>query len=652
MTAPDRAGQSKSGWGKAGRRSALPGAGWVAARLQRRMVVALAVVLIALSAVVLGVVSGLYRARLATEMERAALQVSGLLHAALENAMLKRDLPGLRAIVAELGTDPDIRAVRILNPDFEVRFASDPGLEGGRLDSPAIRRALASRTPLTDLQAAGPDVVRAIHPVPNQPRCQTCHGALADHPVNGLLVVDYAATGFDAETRASMLALMLAGLAVTGSSLLASWLVLRRTVIAPLDRLAAGTAALAAGRLDHRIDLPGQDEIAGLARGFNDMAARLQEAMTQTESARAVLQAVIDAIPDAIRVIGPDYRVHIANAAYAAHVGLPAQAIIGQPCYQSSHGRSAPCVETLVVCPLAEARLGRLPLTCRQTHRRASGAEVHAEIAAAPVVLPVAGQPVACVIEAIRDLDQQARLSQEQRLSELGLLAAGLAHEIYNPMSSINLLLEAAAEDLAAGRSVETAGRLRVIGAEVARTLRITNSLLALCQPPPEDAVLVDLDRVVPEALTILAYQARQNGCTIACDIVPGLRLLGADSDLRMVMTNLVLNALHAMPQGGEVRVRGARAGAAELVIEVADQGIGIAPEHLDHIFLPFWTRRADGSPGRGLGLSIVQAIVTRWRGRITVESRVGRGCTFRIYLPDPDARPAPAPGAVTQEQP
>lgn len=109
-----------------------------------------------------------------------------------------------------------------------------------------------------------------------------------------------------------------------------------------------------------------------------------------------------------------------------------------------------------------------------------------------------------------------------------------------------------------------------------------------------------------------------------------------------MAVTNLVLNALHAMPGGGVVRITGRRA-ADGLRLEVADEGVGIAPEHLGRIFLPFWTRRADGSPGRGLGLSIVQAIVTRWKGRIEVESTPGKGSTFRLRLADPDTGLSPA---------
>ena len=613
--------------------------GWTRARLQRRMVVTLAAVLIVLSAAFLVLIADLYRSRIAAEMERSALQINGLLHAALENAMLKRDLPGLRAIVADLGADEDIVAVRILNPDFEVRFASDLAQEGTTLDSALIRQAFASRQPLSEMLTSG--IVRSVNPVLNQARCQVCHGPMTGHPVNGLLVVDYATAGLDGEARRTVALLSLAGLAVTGASLLASWIVVRRTVLRPLEDLADGTAALAAGRLDHRLAQTGTDEISLLADGFNQMAGRLQAAAQDLEAGRNTLQSVIDAIPDAIRVIGPDYRILIANDAYAAHVGAssPKQAV-GQPCHLSTHGRDTPCVETLVCCPLAEARAGTLPLTCRQTHlcgANGEAVEIHVEVAAAPLMLMIGGQPVPCVVEAIRDLEQQARLSQEQRLSELGLLAAGLAHEIHNPMSSISLLLEVARSELAEGLVDEAGQRLDTIGQEVGRTLKITNSLLTLCLPPSPDPVLVDIDRVIPEALEILAYQAQEAGCTQGTDITPGLRFLGSESDLRMLVTNLMLNAFHAMPGGGNVVVEGRREGG-EVVLRVRDQGIGIAAADLGRVFLPFWTRRADGSPGRGLGLSIVQAIVSRCNGRISVESAIGRGSTFTIRLPDPDA--------------
>jgi len=616
---------------------------WVAARLQRRLIVTLVLVLLAVSVLFLGLVSSVYRDRITAEHARASLQLNALLQAALENAMLKRDLPGLQGIVDKLGRSPDIAAVRILSPGLDVRFASEPGQAGGTLDTDEVRAALAERAPRTVLIPDGPGgpVLRSINPVPNQEPCQVCHGPMGEHPVNGLLVVDYAAGAIGADAGRTVLSLAGIGLAVIFASSLATWAAVTRTVIAPLRKLAEATGELSAGRLSHRIDAAGEDEIGRLNASFNAMAQRLETSVEDLRASEDFLQSVIDGIPDAIRVIDSDFRIIKANRAYAAHVGQPLAAVLGSPCYRSSHRRDSPCPETLVCCPVVELRGAQSALTCRQTHFGPAGEEVHVEVAAAPLTVPIDGEPRACVIEAIRDLEQQSRISQEQRLSELGLLAAGLAHEIFNPLSSVELVLSSLQEDAIGDPASDTTERVAILRTEIERTLAVTNSLLMLCQPPAREALLVDLDRVVPEALAILGYEARKSGAVIACDIAAGLRVLGSESDMRMMITNLVMNALHAMPDGGTVSVTG-RAAGGEVTLSVTDSGKGIAPRDLSRIFLPFWTRRADGSNGRGLGLAIVQAIVDHAGGRIVAASKLGEGSAFTATFPDPDS-PGPA---------
>lgn len=612
---------------------------WVGGSLQRRLNITLAVVLAVVSALFLGLLAQVYERQITEEHARASLQINGLLQAALENAMLKRDLEGLRGILGQLADAPNIAAVRILNPDFEVRFASSPALEQGLLNNPQTRAALAERQPQTLLipDAPGGAVLRSVNPVANQAPCQQCHGPLADHPVNGLLVVDYRADGIEAELWRGIGFLALAGLAVIVVSAGAIWAVLRHAVLRPLGRLQAGTAALAEGALSHRLAITGRDEVAQLGRSFNAMAAQVEASVQALGAAEAALQAVIDAIPDGIRVIGPDFRILKANAAYARQIGQPQAAVLGQRCHASSHGRSTACPDTLVTCPLIELRGGKGALTCRQVHLDARQREVHVEVAAAPVVLMLGGQPTTCVVEAIRDLEQQARLSQEHRLSELGLMASGVAHEIHNPLSSVSLVVAALRADLAAGDYAALPPQLDIIGQEVERTLAITDSMLMLCQPPSPEPLLLELDRVIPSALALLTFQAQKTGAAIDCKVQPGVRVMAAESDVRMLISNLVMNALHAMTGGGVVKVR-AHGQGAQVILQVEDTGHGIAPRDLDRIFLPFWTRRADGTSGRGLGLSIVQSIVDRSKGRIAVESTVDVGSRFTIFLPNPDA--------------
>ena len=248
----------------------------------------------------------------------------------------------------------------------------------------------------------------------------------------------------------------------------------------------------------------------------------------------------------------------------------------------------------------------------------------------------VDGKTVACVVESIRNLDEQAKISQQQRLSEIGLLAAGVAHEIYNPLSSIDLGLTALQSDLEANEAAKTLEYFETIRTEIQNCIKITDSLLLLSAPAGNVQNLIALNEVVPETLSLLRYEAEQTGVTITHDIPDHSRILGSDSDIRMLVINLAMNAIHAMPDGGNLHVT-TRRDDGDIVLDVSDQGVGIAPQDLGSIFMPFWSRRADASTGRGLGLSIVRAILDRNNAKIEVESTLGKGSTFSVRFPDAD---------------
>lgn len=613
---------------------------WFGSGLRRRLLGTLGLVMGLISIGLLLLVVDFYRARIGSEQERAASQLNGLLRASLENAMLKRDLPGLEAIVSDLAGVPGVVAVRIVNPSLEVRFASDPADKDMVLDAPALRSAAAGEATGTVVFPVGPDgsLLRAVTPVPNQPQCRECHGLASENPINGILVVDHETGSLGQEARRSALLLLAMGVMVILATTAAVGWSLSRVVVRPVSVLAGAMDRLRAGQQSSRVEAAGTDEIARLGRGFNAMADELQTTIVGLNRSEARLQAVIDAIPDGVRVIGRDYRIMMANQAYIRQVGLPAENIIGRPCHSMSHGRTTPCPDTLIRCPLAELGPGLPAMTCRQTHCSKENVEAHVEVAAALVDLRLADSSGNCVVESIRDLDQQAQLGQEHRLAELGLLAAGLAHEIYNPLSSISLLASALEQEMPPGREGQMAQRMHTLRREIDRTLELTNSLLTLCQPPGE-AVLISLADVVPLTLEILGFEARKASAELVQKIPGDLRLVVSESDLRLALTNLVTNALHAVPAGrGRVTVA-ARRHQGRILIEVADNGCGIAPADLPRVTLPFWTRRADGSHGRGLGLTLVQAAMERAGGRMTVESKLQQGSRFTLDFPDPDYR-------------
>jgi len=275
-------------------------------------------------------------------------------------------------------------------------------------------------------------------------------------------------------------------------------------------------------------------------------------------------------------------------------------------------------------------------MTTQDKHITAGGKNLFVEVSSARVDMVIDGKVQPCVVESIRNLDEQAKISQQQRLSEIGLLAAGVAHEIYNPLSSIDLGLTALQSDLQANEAEKTLEYFQTIRTEIQNCIKITNSLLLLSAPTGSSQNLIALEDVVPEVLSLLRYEAEQTGVTISHDIPERSRIIGSDSDIRMLVINLAMNAIHAMPDGGEFRIS-ARHQAGEIVLEVADQGVGIAARDLGNIFMPFWSRRADTSMGRGLGLSIVKGILDRNHATIEVESTLHKGSLFSVRFADAD---------------
>ena len=220
---------------------------------------------------------GLYREQMEHERAATSIQINRLLRVALENAMLKRDVSGLRDIVEKMGEQPGIVGVMILAPGGEVRFASRPERLGQQL--PELLGKEHPGVPLTRFvaEAGHGEVLRSINPVPNQPVCTTCHGSLASHPVNGVLVVDYDAGTIRQDAYRSALLFAGAGIAVLALTLWSIWHLLRRRVIDPLARLDLAANELAGGDLSVRAPIDLDDEPGRLAASFNRMADHLGE---------------------------------------------------------------------------------------------------------------------------------------------------------------------------------------------------------------------------------------------------------------------------------------------------------------------------------------------------------------------------------------
>jgi len=259
-------------------------------------------------------------------------------------------------------------------------------------------------------------------------------------------------------------------------------------------------------------------------------------------------------------------------------------------------------------------------------------------------VINSAGE-VTHVVEVWRDVSERSRLesqlSHSERLASLGILAAGVAHEINNPLASVLVAVESVQRRLVAGSEVEgqctpdpeILDLLDVMERETRRCRDISDKLTLLAQPNTGPSTWVDLNRAERDTLTLLRFLMKRQGVDAVEELAPSLPAIWArESAIRSVCMNLMLNAVQAMSRGGTLHVRTGRRGE-NVFLEVADTGPGIAPEHLDHIWDPFFTTKPPGS-GTGLGLSITQRIVTRHGGAIAAENRDGGGARFTVEIP------------------
>jgi signal transduction histidine kinase/HAMP domain-containing protein len=607
--------------------------------LKRRILVRLLVTAGLLSALLLAVFLTVYRGQLIGERSRASLGFNLLLQAALENAMLKRDVPGLADIVSHLGSQPGIESVMILNPAGFVRFASTQG---------NVDRHLPQLVPATDAEPtaeftvaeSGREVLRSVNPVRNKPPCAPCHGQASASPVNGILVVDYDASEIRSHAMQSAVAFALAGIGVLALIMAVLWRSLNKQVLAPVAQLGHASAAIESGRLDQRVELAGNDEFAELGQRFNRMAEKLEAQMALVRAREAYLQDVIDGLPDGVRVIrAADMKVVLANRAFCQQSGRPLEEITGAPCYLS-HDRTEPCVATMVVCPVSELKQVGDTLKTGHRHVRPDGSQFPAEIHAVLVEIDghgdSNGRRERYIVESVRDLGQAARISHEQRLSELGLLAAGIAHEIHNPLGSVRLGVQGLAREIREARITpeQIADYMGLIDQEIDNCIAVTRRLLLLARPPANSLQLVVLNEALADTLRLLEFDAQTHRIRQQIELPESqLRVLADEAEIRMIFLNLIQNAHHAMPAGGTLTARlGQEDGKA--VIEIADTGVGMTAERVESIFDPFFSRRADGVAGTGLGLTIVKNFVERMGGDIAVESSPRWGSRFRIRLP------------------
>lgn len=379
-----------------------------------------------------------------------------------------------------------------------------------------------------------------------------------------------------------------------------------------------------------------------LAERLRRADARLERASTQIADLQAFNDHVIESLTSGLATTDSEGYVLTYNRAAQAITGHAASSVVGRRIY-----------DLLKLPPDFEAALGETFLGSPRldfSYATGDGRQIEIGLSAAPLNTP-SGR--AGFLFAFQDVTESRKIEREariqQRLAAVGEMAAGIAHEIRNPLASMSGSIQILREELPL--TSEQAQLMDIVLRESERLNETIKSFLAYARPQRFSTVWLDVRRVINDAALLLRHSAESGeGHQVDVEVPADPVWYEADEgQIRQIIWNLATNGLRAMPDGGRLLLSAARTprGTAgdDVILSVQDQGVGIASEELDGILQPF---RGAFAKGSGLGLAIVHRIVSDYGGEIKITSHQDVGTTVTVRLPAGDHRPAATMGSAT----
>ena len=412
---------------------------------------------------------------------------------------------------------------------------------------------------------------------------------------------------------------------------------LSRGVVGPLQNLIEGTKKMARGRQVEEVVVASRDEVGELADSFNVMARELNERRSRLltslqalrRSRREILQernfkeAIFEHVETGILTLGPDGELTTLNGPAARILdvqpdisGKPLQdVLVAWPEFHNAFHAGLSSADSGVWSQYVDVKRGDKEMTFRLAILSLGGGD--------------AGGRLLTIEDLTERVEMRRRMERVDRLASLGRLSASIAHEIRNPLTGINLMLDEL-HDRMIGREDDQGVIVRALQ-EIERLEGLVNELLHFATLPRAELKSESVAAVLEDTLFLVDKQCRNAGVEVDADIDSSLPAFPLDKDkLKQAFLNLITNAIEAMPEGGRLKIVACQVPEGIRII-FADTGKGISPEAMDEIFEPFYTTKGEGA---GLGLAITHNIISDHGGRIEVDSPSGQGTQFSLFFP------------------
>lgn len=400
---------------------------------------------------------------------------------------------------------------------------------------------------------------------------------------------------------------------------------------APIVLLEKGMNQLKAGRRAAPIELNRNDEFGKLSQSFNEMSEELQEKSLRLEQEKERLNVVVNGIGAGLALVTKDYEVTWMNPIledwlYKNEVELPCYTLIG--------GESEPCRNCPITCPdMKDDTNMVMRMKKGQSEERLFRHRVF------PLNHAIEGEGRFLIV--IEDITKQKQMEekiiQTDKLSALGLMASSFAHEVNNPLTTINVYAEDLIDRMEQNDEgldeAEMSFYLNKIKENTERCKRITGNLLNFSRKSNWTLSKIDIKETIQNSISLVEHSLKKEGIDFKSSIEDELPFLAGDSlKLMQVLVNLIRNSIDAVERNGRIELSACHSGG-HVVFSVSDNGCGIAKEAMPRLFDPFYTTKPVGK-GTGLGLSVCYGIVEEFGGTIQVESADGMGTTVQISIP------------------